>query len=609
MSGYVAYWALSLNLNQDKNRGLHTVEAVRQFLAEHEGQWIADALRRDWLRALGRADQWSLFLQESNKLRTEDAEIDCHGWRYGLTEAGFDRLDEIRAAWNAGKPLPEVCYDTFALARSQKHSLAKGTDAWIRVRRLFAENQIADARRSAASIEGAPKDFERLSAQAVTNAARFAEKEKIAAKSPASVELFLFALTRLARTDAVKAAKILDARAAALATRDRAYAWAQVGLYGAMQHESDALSWFARAGAEPLTDTQAQWKTRAALRAGDWSVVKATIEAMSATERRDAAWRFWLARAHVALNEVQSAQPLREALARENNFYGLLAAEELGRLPTPMWQGWKPTDAALAAMQARDDVKRALALYRLELKSEGFREWQFAIRNLNDEELLTAAEVARRHNVPDRAINTADRTLVTHDFSQRFPTPHLDVLQTQSRLRALDEAWVYGLIRQESRFMADAKSRVGATGLMQLMPATARWAAKQSGVATAGGQNFADVPVNLSLGAYYLRHVLDDLGHPILATAAYNAGPGRARRWRADHALDAAIYAETIPFNETRDYVKKVMSNAWFYAHKMNKLGTPARSFKQMIGVVPGKNDRAGGASSLAALPAPNTAP
>ena len=145
--------------------------------------------------------------------------------------------------------------------------------------------------------------------------------------------------------------------------------------------------------------------------------------------------------------------------------------------------------------------------------------------------------------------------------------------------------------------MADAKSRVGAMGLMQLMPATATWAAKKVGMDRFSLARVVDVPVNLSLGSFYLRHVLDDLGHPVLATAGYNAGPGRARRWRGLLPLEGAIYAESIPFNETRDYVKKVMVNAWFYAHQA---GATKRRLKEMMGTVPGRSDGNGGMSSLA---------
>jgi soluble lytic murein transglycosylase len=158
-------------------------------------------------------------------------------------------------------------------------------------------------------------------------------------------------------------------------------------------------------------------------------------------------------------------------------------------------------------------------------------------------------------------------------------------MKARTRSLGLDEAWVYGLIRQESRFIADAKSSAGAQGLMQLMPATAKWVAKKLG--WRGGTNVAEVDTNLSLGTYYLRHVLDTLdGYPVLASAAYNAGPGRARAWRPDEPIEGAIYAETIPFNETRDYVKKVMANASYYAHTFTN---QMQSLKSRMGIISGR--------------------
>jgi soluble lytic murein transglycosylase len=142
-----------------------------------------------------------------------------------------------------------------------------------------------------------------------------------------------------------------------------------------------------------------------------------------------------------------------------------------------------------------------------------------------------------------------------------------------------------GLVRQESRFIANARSSVGAMGLMQLMPATARWSAKKIGLAYQASR-VIEPPTNIALGANYLKHVLDDLGHPVLAAAAYNAGPGRARRWRDSRPLEGAIYAETIPFSETRDYVKKVMANTMYYAQL---IGGKLIPLKDRLGKVPSR--------------------
>jgi soluble lytic murein transglycosylase len=227
-----------------------------------------------------------------------------------------------------------------------------------------------------------------------------------------------------------------------------------------------------------------------------------------------------------------------------------------------------------------------LELYRLELRTEGTREWVHTIQRMSDAELLAAAELARRAGVFDRAINTADRTAQQHNYKVRFLAPFKDVFNAQARSAGLEEAWVLGLVRQESRFIVGAKSSAGARGLMQLMPATARWVAKRTGLRDYSPANVLEVPMNVALGTGYLRMVLDDLGHPVLASAAYNAGPGRARRWRGMQPLEGAIYAETIPFNETRDYVKKVMANTMYYSQL---IGGKLIPLKERLGLIPAK--------------------
>ena len=223
----------------------------------------------------------------------------------------------------------------------------------------------------------------------------------------------------------------------------------------------------------------------------------------------------------------------------------------------------------------------------MQLRTEAYHEWSWTVRDFTDAELLTAAEVARRHGLYDRAINTANRTESQHDFKMRFLSPHREIMKDIVRMYGLDEALVYGLIRQESRFIADIKSHAGAAGLMQLMPATANWVAKKLGMTDFHQYKLADVSTNLQLGTYYLHHVLISLDNqPLLALAAYNAGPGRARRWRDDSkTLEGVIYAETIPFNETRDYVKKVMENAMYYAKILNPEQN-APTLKQRLGVI-----------------------
>jgi soluble lytic murein transglycosylase len=195
------------------------------------------------------------------------------------------------------------------------------------------------------------------------------------------------------------------------------------------------------------------------------------------------------------------------------------------------------------------------------------REWVFSLRGMDDRQLLAAAHFAHGQEIWDRAINTADRTRVQHNYSLRYSAPFSDQVRPKAQQLSLDDGWVYGLMRQESRFVMKAKSTVGAQGLMQLMPATAKWVAKKINLTGFHPSRVTEMNMNVTLGTNYMKMVLDSLdNHPVLASAAYNAGPGRAKRWRAEQALEGAIYAETIPFAETRDYVKKVMSNAVYYS-------------------------------------------
>ncbi len=235
-------------------------------------------------------------------------------------------------------------------------------------------------------------------------------------------------------------------------------------------------------------------------------------------------------------------------------------------------------------MAARPEILRSLTLLRLGLRVEGVREWNWAMRGLNDRELLAASVVAERAGNFDRAIAAADRTKEEHDYTLRYLTPYSEEVRPAARRQSLDDAWVYGLMRQESRFVTNAKSSAGASGLMQLMPATAKWVAKKIGLQDYHHGRVNDTETNLLLGTSYMRMVMESLdNHPVLASAAYNAGPGRARRWRAERSLEGAIYAETIPFTETRDYVKKVMSNAVYYSALFE--GRP-QSIKTRLGTI-----------------------
>jgi soluble lytic murein transglycosylase len=571
---YVQYWHLRTRL------GGASPEEVRAFMHAHRDSPVSDHMRGDWLRLLGSRQHWDLFDAEFPRLERDDVGITCYSLQSRLRSNRSQALVEARPLWFIARDLPESCNPLFSELIAAR--MLSDDDLWTRVRLALEVGQVALARRVAEFLPKGEAPDGKVLTTIASNPGGFLEKKSFDFKTRAGRETAMFAVHRLARTSPRQAATHWTRLAEQFSPEDRAYVWGMIAYFGAIRHDPEALAWYSRAS--DLSDLQLAWKARAALRARSWPDVLAAIKAMTPKESDDSSWRYWKARALRALGHEEEALAILKPLTHEYSFYGQLAIEELGgMIPVPA-TAYRPGPDELRAMGERPGIRRALALYRLNLRIEGIREWLWTIRDFDDRQLLAASEVARRHEIYDRAINTADRTAVEHDFGLRYLAPFRDVLRARTSELELDEAWVYGLIRQESRFIVDARSRVGASGLMQLMPATAKWVAGKIGLKDWRWSEVTEIETNVSLGTYYLRHVLDTLdGHPVLASAAYNAGPGRARAWRPHEMMEGAIFAETIPFNETRDYVKRVMANATYYAHNFTQ---QVQSLRQRLGTI-----------------------
>ena len=588
---YVNSWLLRQRLEDVP------AEEVRAFLSNQKGSLLAELVRRDWLKALGRKQQWEMFRAELPLLVSDDNEIICYALQARWQQQDASALAEVRAQWYAPRELPEGCVPLAeALIASGEFT---SRQVWERVRLLLEAGAVSAAWRAAEYLPAQEAlDRGRLFAVAA-GPQRFLDDKKKNLSQRAVRELTMFALHRLARSDPPAAAAIWDAKLRAhFSAEEQGYVWGQLALQAARRNLPEALKWYAHAetARAPLTEEQLAWRLRAALRQGDWNEVRISAEMMSPLQRNEPAWICWQGRAAQALGNPVGARTLFERIAGEHHFYARLAAEELGLAFTVPSKGYTPTAEDVAAIAREPGFARALALYQLGQRFESAREWIWSIRGMDDKQLLAAAEFARQNEMFDRAINTADKTLALHDFSVRYLAPYREALGENARAQQLEEAWVLGLVRQESRFISAVKSSAGAAGLMQLMPATAKWVAHRMGMQDYSWARVTDAGVNAALGTYYLRHVLDDLdGNPVLAAAAYNAGPGRARKWRDTRALEGAIYAETIPFNETRDYVKKVMNNTMYYAAI---LGGQARTLKARLGVIA---PRGGGGDRLVA--------
>ena len=575
LAPWVEYWELGNRLSEVR------VDEVEAFYTRWRGSYVEDRLRNDWLLELGHRRDWAAFARDYPRFRmNDDREVSCYAL---LTQhqAGKDVRDAALTTWGAQRDVDEGC--TLLASTLYDAKVIGAPEAW-RVARIAAEHGRPRVAKFAAGLVSPAAAGD--TADIFDNPARYLTR-KASALSRTSAELATLALMRMAANDADAAAGRLSERWERLLPPDlAALAWAIVGKQAAYKLAPEALSYsqrgWALAKSRGLTpdwsdDTYA-WQVRAALRAeadpSRWPFVLQAIDAMSEAERRDPAWIYWKARALQAtagddvygVAQRSAAGGLLGGIAGQMHFYGKLASEEMG------WAIELPARPAPLTEIERGDalnhpgLTRALQLIALGLRNEGVREWNFSVRGMDDRQLLAAAQLACEREVWDRCINTSERTREQIDIEQRFPMPFRGDVVARAREAGIDPAYVYGLIRQESRFVADARSSVGASGLMQIMPNTAKWTAKKLGISFTPDM-LTDRDANLRLGTGYLKLVLDSFeGSQAMAAAAYNAGPSRPRRWRDGPLLETAIWAENIPFNETRDYVKRVLSNATYYA-------------------------------------------
>ena len=598
---WAAYWELKARLDEA------SPQEIRSFFNKFEGSYQEDRLRNDWLLLLGSRRDWTTLESEYPHYRMrDDRELRC----YFLTvefiqkgpQVGTMVADEVRRNWMGMREADDGC--TLAADRLYDAKFFTALDIWRKARLMVEHTRPVTARNAVQIV--APQVAPMVK-DVYNNASQFLAKN-IAKPQKVHQELVVMALVRVASQDPDVAAKLMRTKwQPYLTTEERHWVWGVIGRQSAMRLDEDTLDHFARvAHDKDLNDDMLAWKVRAALRAGQtpkWPLVESAIQAMSPDARKEPTWVYWYARAllnHKKITPViqQEANAMLENIAGVKGFYEQLALEELGRKIIAPAKPQAPTAEELDVAKRNPSLQRALYAIAIGLRTEGVREWNYGTNLVNaqgqsglmtDRELLAAAQLACDHQVWDRCINTSERARSVIDFDQRFPMPFKEAVIQRARNINLDPAYVYGLIRQESRFVMDAKSNVGASGLMQVMPATARWTARKIGLTGFTPDQITDRDTNIAIGTGYLKLVLDSFeGSMPLAAAAYNAGPSRSRRWRAPNdgtgpVLEGAIWAENIPFNETRDYVKKVLANTTNYAALIT--GQP-QSLKARLGMV-----------------------
>ncbi len=557
---------------------------VDAYLQRHGDMIPAEDLRKAELGWLAQQQDWKGFLHFYQP-GLGDA-LACDALQAKVAQGGkLDFEGDLASLWQQTR-LPSACDPVLATAAAQ--GMLTPARVWDRIERAADAGQSSTITQSAAWLTGNDASEARRIARALRAPATLLEQADILADTARNREAVSRALARLARSDSAQA----QTEWRSLSHRfkfdqvDRDRVLAALALYNAVDGGPDAVRQLADLPASAQTDATREWRVRAAVAKGDWKAAEAAIEALTPDEVQHDEWRYWQARIAQKLGHATTAADDYDALARETTFYGFLAADR-ANLPYSICPQTVATDpASLQQVEKDPGLVRAFEFYALGMLPNARREWNRAFARLAPDQQRQAAALAASRGWVDRAVFAFGRSGDLRYYALRFPLADKDRVLTAARNAGIDPSWAFAIIRAETAWQPDAQSGADARGLMQLLPGTARQVARRSDLPYDGSASLYDPAINIPLGTQYLADLAARFnGSPWLASAAYNAGPGNAQRWVDAHGnLDPEAFILTIPFNETRDYVTRVLSFATIYGWRLHGEPIPVSSRLPAIG-------------------------
>ena len=563
---YLAFDELTARLKTASN------DEVEKFLYEHGDLPQTNWMKLRWLRVLADRGDWEPFVKYYDP-KLNFTELDCLYGQYQLSHnlraEGYATAERL---WLSGKTQPDACNPLFD--RWATEGQLTEQKRWQRLKlAVHARNySLASALvngLSTLSPQGKLMLEVAQKPQLLNQPSRFLPADE------AMSDVVSLGLRRLAKQDPEQAMQLLDGYASTLhfSSEEKVAIAREIGLTLARSYDPRALDLMTQYDPDLRDNTVTEWRLRLLLRLGRWEdayqLTKRLPQDLATTNR----WRYWQARS-LELAEPQNPQVplLYRSVARERDFYGFLAAD---RSQTPYSLTNRPLPISQALMnkvRSTAGIQRALELFDRGQVVDGRREWYYATRLFSRDEMVAQAKLAYDMGWYFPAIRTISEAQYWDDLDIRFPMAHRDALVREAGIRGVHSSWLFAITRQESAFMDDARSGVGAMGLMQLMPATAKETARKFSIPLSSPQQALDPDKNIQLGAAYLSQVQSQFnGNRVLASAAYNAGPGRVRQWlKGANHLSFDVWVESIPFDETRQYVQNVLSYAVIYGQKLN---------------------------------------
>lgn len=556
---YLQYRWLKKNLRLERQ--------VKYFLEQYASSRYATMLHTSWLYYLAKYGKWQKLL--ANYRDTSDASMNCY-YRRAQYKSG-DRqaaLEGARKLWAVGKSQPKACDPLFA--QLKKSELFDDELLWIRFEAAMLNNKTRLARYVKKLMPVSEQKMAGLWLKLHNQPVRYLPVLMDRTQNEHASAMFVHAINRLASRDIQQAIEIWDTNNELLDIDERMANKLERRLAFKLVYENEPGA-YERLGHLQDTDYNSKaWRIRIALNEQEWPCVIDAIKDLDVAKQNTEKWQYWLARAYEETGKPLQAEELFSDLSGKRDFYGYLAADRLNRIYKLSDNPINVTLQHIAEVSSRKEFQVAFELMVLERDREAKLQWWHALRQLDKQDIPAAAKLAQKWQWDEIAIFTIAKVKYWDDIELRFPLSYFDEIHENAIEQGLNPVILYGLIRRESAFNKDARSPVGARGLMQLMPRTARQVARELDERWMGKNSLFDPIKNLKYGSYYYQQLLSRFGgNYAIALAAYNAGPNRVSMWLPDESTPADIWIENIPYRETRDYVTSVLAYAMIYQQRI----------------------------------------
>lgn len=549
-------------------------QEVKSFLQKHADSPLAVRLHSRWLRTLAKQGHWQLLVD--NFSTTNDRYLLC-SYATALLKVGeAERAFAItEGLWLTGRSLPQRC-DYPINAWKQAGHLSNDL-LWQRIRLAMQSGRVRLARYLAEDLPQEEHYWVNIWSKVRRDPAYLMKVNNHFAEQRPEVLgwITVYGLRRLASKDPIEAASYWQTlrQQYLFSIDDQERIERRLALALLNESSAEAAQWIKTLNLNMLDDKVVSLHFYSAMRDQDWDTALEWLERLSLGQQHTPQWRYWRGRVMEAKGQLEEARAIYLLNGEKRGYYSFLAADRAGHRYQFANNPLAYQESELSDVEALPAILRARELYAIKRTVDARREWNYAIERMPQPQLLKAAKLADAWGWHDRAITTLAQAKYWDDLELRFPLAHQQQVLNQSAKQQINPAWAFAIIRQESAFTADARSDAGALGLMQLLPRTAREIARSLRVRKPGKRDILKIDTNIALGVGYLKKVQDRYqGHPVLATAAYNAGPRNVKRWLPDNgAVAADIWIETIPFKETRDYLKRVLTYTVIYEQRLGQ--------------------------------------